>query len=149
MQITIHITEESTQAQLKAAQALINSLLGEDSWPKSSAKAETEDSVDKPAEEPVAAEPPKRKRRTKAEMEEARAAEAVDGSDVDQLEEAAKDEATAEEGKPLDRAIAEATTLVANGKVQVVKAALEDAGVKRVSELQEKDVPAFLEALGV
>lgn len=44
-------------------------------------------------------------------------------------------------------AVAAATTLVSEGKAATVKAALAVVGAKRVSEMEEGDIPAFLAAL--
>lgn len=44
-------------------------------------------------------------------------------------------------------ALAAASKLVADGKSATVKAAIEAVGIKRVSEISDEQVPAFLEAL--
>lgn len=53
-----------------------------------------------------------------------------------------QDEAT------LDFAVAKATDLVAAGKSPKVREALKAVGAKRVGELTDEQVPAFLKALG-
>lgn len=47
----------------------------------------------------------------------------------------------------MDDAVARATELVGKGKSAQVKAALAEVGVKRVSDLSDDQVPAFLAAL--
>lgn len=44
-------------------------------------------------------------------------------------------------------AVAAATQLVSSGEAAKVKAALSEVGAKRVSEMKEDDIPAFLAAL--
>lgn len=66
-------------------------------------------------------------------------------------EEPAEDDDTDEDAEPsaeasMEAAVELATQLVSNGKSDVVKAILADLGVKRVSELKEDDVAAFIEA---
>jgi preprotein translocase subunit SecD len=56
-------------------------------------------------------------------------------------------EAVASSGATLTDAVEAATKLVSEGKAAKVKAALAEAGAKRVSELAEGDIPAFLAAL--
>lgn len=51
------------------------------------------------------------------------------------------------EGVTLEDAVARATELVAEGRAADVKGALAQFNVKRVSELEELQVEAFLEAL--
>jgi hypothetical protein len=69
-----------------------------------------------------------------------------------EAEEAAK-AAEAEEdlvggdGPTMSDAVAAATKLVSEGGAAKVKAALAVVGAKRVSEMAESDIPAFLEAL--
>lgn len=58
-----------------------------------------------------------------------------------------KAEPEASSGATLEDAVAAATKLVSGGKAAKVKAALADVGAKRVSELNEGDIPAFLAAL--
>ena len=47
----------------------------------------------------------------------------------------------------LSDAVARATALVSDGKAQLVKKALETVGAKRVSEISEDQIEAFLSAL--
>lgn len=56
-------------------------------------------------------------------------------------------EPVASSGATLTDAVEAATKLVSEGKAAKVKAALAEAGAKRVSELAEGDIPAFLAAL--
>lgn len=51
------------------------------------------------------------------------------------------------DGPTMSDAIAAATALVSSGEAAKVKAALAEVGVKRVSEMEDKDIPAFLAAL--
>lgn len=51
------------------------------------------------------------------------------------------------DGPTLADAVAAATALVANGEAAKVKAALTEVGAKRVNELKDEDVSAFLAAL--
>lgn len=56
-------------------------------------------------------------------------------------------EEEASDGPTLEDAVARATELVSEGRAADVKGALQNFGVKRVSELEESQVEAFLEAL--
>lgn len=51
------------------------------------------------------------------------------------------------DGPTMADAVAAATTLVSEGGAAKVKAALATVGAKRVSEMDEKDIPTFLAAL--
>jgi hypothetical protein len=51
------------------------------------------------------------------------------------------------EGPTMSDAVAAATRLVSEGEAAKVKAALAVVGAKRVSEMAETDIPAFLAAL--
>lgn len=51
------------------------------------------------------------------------------------------------EGPTLSQAIARATELVSEGQAAKVKTALAEVGVKRVSDLEEKDIASFLALL--
>jgi hypothetical protein len=51
------------------------------------------------------------------------------------------------DGPTMSDAVAAATKLVSNGGAATVKAALAAVGSKRVSEIEEKDIQAFLDAL--
>lgn len=63
-------------------------------------------------------------------------------------EELIEAEPEAEEGAPsMSDAVAAATALVSAGESAKVKAALAEVGAKRVSEMSEDDIPAFLAAL--
>lgn len=57
------------------------------------------------------------------------------------------DEPADEDAPTLSDAVAAATELVSNGEAAKVKEALSEVGAKRVSEMSEEDVPAFLAAL--
>lgn len=59
----------------------------------------------------------------------------------------ADDAPAAAEGPTLDDAIERATTLVSEGKAAQVKAALTSVGAKRVSELTDKTIGGFMDAL--
>ena len=61
------------------------------------------------------------------------------------LEEDEKDGEDREDGPTLADATAIATELVSKGKSNVVKAALNDLGVKRVSQLDPSDIAEFLQ----
>ena len=50
-------------------------------------------------------------------------------------------------GPTMGDAVAAATKLVSNGGAAKVKAALAEVGAKRVSEMKDEDIPAFLAAL--
>lgn len=52
-----------------------------------------------------------------------------------------------DDGPTMKDAVAKATELVSGGDAAKVKSALADLGVKRVSELKDGDIPAFLSAL--
>lgn len=126
------------------------------------------------AEKPEQAEPekPKRKRRTKAEMEAARAAEAAEKVETDvQLDDS--DEDGEPEAAPVDppapaksraadvpkttsetviekyraEAVERATAMVADGDRAAVVAALESVGAKKVSQIADDKLAAFLGAL--
>jgi hypothetical protein len=149
VQITIHITEESTTDQLKAARALLNSLLGDEAvgsarvtvpdWPQETAPAE--------------AEKPKRTRRTKAEIEADKAAEAEEPEEVEEAKPAAKKAAAKktddsnDEKAYLKEALALATRLVAASKTPEVKVALGKLDVKRVGDVPEEHVDSFMDDL--
>lgn len=51
------------------------------------------------------------------------------------------------DGPTMSDAVAAATKLVSSGGAAKVKAALAEVGAKRVSEMSESDIPAFLAAL--
>ena len=51
------------------------------------------------------------------------------------------------DGPTMSDAVAAATQLVSSGEAAKVKAALAEVGAKRVSEMDESDIPAFLAAL--
>lgn len=125
MQIIITETNELTELDLRVLRALVG---GEAvSTPVSSTKAA---STPEPKATPAKAAP---KAEKKAEPE----------PEDDEPE-------TGEDDAPevtLKDAVALATKLVSNGKAAAVKQALSDLGAKRVSELKESDVPAFISAL--
>lgn len=56
-----------------------------------------------------------------------------------------EDEKDGEDGPTLSDATAIATELVSKGKSNVVKAALNDLGVKRVSQLDPSDIAEFIQ----
>ena len=66
----------------------------------------------------------------------------VEEAEVEVLEE---DEKDGEDGLTLADATAIATELVSKGKSNVVKAALNDLGVKRVSQLDPSDIAEFIQ----
>lgn len=77
-----------------------------------------------------------------------KAAPAKKPVEVKDPEPEADDEPEADGDAPtMSDAVAAATQLVSSGKSAKVKAALESVGAKRVSEMDESDVPAFLAAL--
>lgn len=113
--------------------------------------------------EPVAEEPVKRTRRTKAEMEAARAAE--EAPKVEDLPPAPKDADTFDGGDALadaedplagsrvpaatlEDAVKLATTMVSAGRVGEIKTFLAETGVKRVSELKGEGIAAFVARFG-
>lgn len=51
------------------------------------------------------------------------------------------------DGPTMSDAVAAATRFVSSGKAAQVKAALAEVGAKRVSEMDEGDIPAFMAAL--
>ena len=55
--------------------------------------------------------------------------------------------AAADDAPTLEDAVAAATPLISAGKAAVVKAALANAGVKRVGELPAEKIAAFIEEL--
>ena len=103
------------------------------------------------AEEPEAQpEPPRRRRRTKAEMEAARAAEAAakEAEDEDEDEDEDDDLLGGDTGFTMEQVLERASEVIDAGKTAKVKAALADAGVKRVTELKPNQFAAFMKALG-
>ena len=69
----------------------------------------------------------------------------VEEAEEEVLEEDEKDGEDGEDGPTLADATAIATELVSKGKSHVVKAALNDLGVKRVSQLDPSDIAEFLQ----
>ena len=69
----------------------------------------------------------------------------VEEAEEEVLEEDEKDGEDGEDGPTLADATAIATELVSKGKSNVVKAALNDLGVKRVSQLDPSDIAEFLQ----
>ena len=59
----------------------------------------------------------------------------------------AEEPAAADDAPTLEDAVAAATPLISAGKAAVVKAALANAGVKRVGELPAEKIAAFIEEL--
>jgi hypothetical protein len=66
---------------------------------------------------------------------------------AEKTEEPAEAPAAEEGGATMEQAVEAATKLVSTGNAAKVKAALAEVGAKRVSELAEGDIPAFLAAL--
>lgn len=98
---------------------------------------------------PAAEDKPKRARRTKAQMaaDEAAAA-AEDGTDEADLPGiAAETEAAASDEVTLEDAVAAASRLLSTKRGEEVKAALDQFGAARVSELKPRDYAAFVAAL--
>jgi len=62
-------------------------------------------------------------------------------------EEEEEEEATNDGAPSMEDAVSLATKLVNGGRASDVKAALAEAGCKRVSELDESDIASFVEAL--
>lgn len=58
-----------------------------------------------------------------------------------------EEQAAADDAPTLEDAVAAATPLISAGKAAVVKAALANAGVKRVGELPAEKIAAFIEEL--
>ena len=97
-----------------------------------------EDELKRKADEVIA------RRKAKKAAEEAAAEDPteVEEAEVEVLEE---DEKDGEDGLTLADATAIATELVSKGKSNVVKAALNDLGVKRVSQLDPSDIAEFIQ----
>lgn len=89
-----------------------------------------------PAAAPAAKGAPKAKAAPKAEEPVEEPEEAVE---EDQGETGTDD--------TMEAAVALATKLVSSGQAAKVKAALSEAGAKRVSELKDEDIPSFIAAL--
>ena len=132
MQITIHDTNELSALDLRVLHALVG---GEaPSTPVSqptTAKAA-------PAKAPAAKAPEKAEKAAPAKEEP------VAEEPEEDTEDAPADEAPAVTKKD---AVALATKLVSEGQAANVKKDLTDLGAKRVSELADEDVPAFIAAL--
>ena len=88
-----------------------------------------------PKAEPAAKAAPKAKPTPKAE------------EPVEELEEAVEEDTADESGATMEDAVALATKLVSSGQAAKVKAALAEAGAKRVSELKDEDIASFIAAL--
>lgn len=104
-----------------------------------------EDELKRKADEVIA-----RRKAEKAAKEAAEEAASEDPTEVEEveaevLEEDEKDGEDGEDGPTLADATAIATELVSKGKSNVVKAALNDLGVKRVSQLDPSDIAEFLQ----
>lgn len=97
-----------------------------------------EDELKRKADEVIA--------RRKAEKA-AKEAAAEDPTEVEEVEVEVleEDEKDGEDGLTLADATAIATELVSKGKSNVVKAALNDLGVKRVSEIDPSDIAEFIQ----
>jgi len=108
--------------------------------------------------DPVAEEKPRRKRRTKAEMEAARAAEAAAEAEQDEQVQEAADEPEAASEAPAaadapsptviekfrEEAVAKATEMVAGGQREQVVAALEAVSAKKVSQVPDDKLAEFV-----
>lgn len=88
-----------------------------------------------PAAAPAAKAAPKAKPAPKAE------------EPVEEAEEAVEDDAPDADGATMEDAVALATKLVSSGQAAKVKAALAEAGAKRVSELGEDKIADFIASL--
>ena len=97
-----------------------------------------EDELKRKADEVIA----RRKAEKAAEEAAAEDPTEVEEAEVEVLEE---DEKDGEDGLTLADATAIATELVSKGKSNVVKAALNDLGVKRVSQLDPSDIAEFIQ----
>ena len=99
-----------------------------------------EDELKRKADEVIA------RRKAEKAAKEAAAEEPTEVEEVEGevLEEDEKDGEDGEDGPTLADATAIATELVSKGKSGVVKAALNDLGVKRVSQLDPSDIAEFL-----
>lgn len=133
MQITIHDTNELSELDLRVLHALVG---GEaPSAPVSGAKA----AATPEAKAPAAKAAPKAEKAAPAKAEPVEA---------DEPEEDVADEPTDEAPAVTKKdAVALATKLVSEGQAANVKAVLTKLGAKRVSELEDKDVPAFIAEL--
>lgn len=111
-----------------------------------------------PAEpEPTEEEKPKRRtRRTKEQIAADKAAEEAakkeaQASEDDPADTSAEDDSDEDllggDGPTMKDAVDAATDAIAKGKTAKVKAALAEAGAKRVSELTDDSIPTFLSAL--
>lgn len=100
-----------------------------------------EDELKRKADEVIA------RRKAEKAAKEAAAEEPTEVEEVEAevLEEDEKDGEDGEDGPTLADATAIATELVSKGKSNVVKAALNDLGVKRVSQLDPSDIAEFIQ----
>ena len=125
MQITLTI---DTSSPLSEQDRAILRAIAEDGTPALPAPAEKPASVaKKAAPAPAKASPAKATKAPEPDVEE--------------------DEGTNDDAPTKQDAVDRATELVSTGKAAQVKAALNAAGVKRVSELKDADIPVFLDAL--
>lgn len=100
--------------------------------------------VDAPAPKAESAAPaPKKATTAKATPKAEKAVEEPEEA----VEADSDDEPETSNGATMEDAVALATSLVSGGKAAQVKSALAECGAKRVSELAEDKIPAFIAAL--
>jgi len=129
MHITINTAEELSDLD----KSILRTLLGHSA--PSSAPATVAEAEAKP-EKPAPAK--KKKVATKPAPE----------PELEEEEEEEEEEEATNDGAPsMEDAVSLATKLVNGGRASDVKAALAEAGCKRVSELDESDIASFVEAL--
>jgi hypothetical protein len=127
VQITIHDTNELSALDLRVLHALVGG-----------------EAPSTPVSQPTTAKAAPAKAPEKAEKAAPAKEEPVAEAEP---EEAEVDEAPAADAPTKKDAVALATKLVSEGQAANVKKVLTDLGAKRVSELADEDVPAFIAAL--
>lgn len=160
IQIDIDTREEISPADRAVLSAILGqSAISGDSAPIAVEKAPEPEVEEKPA-------PKRRGRPRKVEPTEEKVAEAEEqkadkkeaelGESQEEAEESAEE--TEDEGTPavleddedaptLEQAVSRATALISDGKAPAVKKVLNDLNVKKVGELSQSDIQAFLDGL--
>lgn len=143
MQITIDTTKELSDLD----KSVLRTLLGHSassSAPATAAEAE-EPTVAKAAAPAKKAAAPAKKAAAPKPDPEPEPDEDEDATEA--VEEDADEDLLGSDGPTMEDAVALATKLVNGGEAARVKAALADAGAKRVSELKESDIADFVATL--
>lgn len=149
--ITIQADADGSFSELE--QSVLDALSGASTKTLEVGEVRVTEPVKAAAEEPAAKPAPaKRTRRTKAEIEaEKKAKEEAEVEEEDEpktLQEELEEGDEEASGEDLrQKAVEMATTLVGDGKAAQVRTALQDVGIKKVSELKDKDLAAFIKAL--